>query len=517
MQPKRGHLRELWAIQALNYYSETRRKPEVQAMPKQVVLSRVPVELSIVEFNLDAGEEIFLTYTWERREGPDIRRTGQGPPYMDLIGGQPGQTTTHPFGLRLGTWLIQEDMRQDELKESHAELEKARQRRAPQEDLDVLQRTVNELQSVHAHDEVFKQFYPGYEIIGQQGCGDLTMNAWNVAYINSDLGCDPNSGERPPVLVCLPQEPLEYRTYSCLVKWKASQGGVGRVTIEEVKFHRKRQVRDPNEMVWVRFGDRWLPRGDLIEFAVSNQQVIRNGELVPIVTTCHQFGDLRHLIRMPNLNPDGLLYPGEPPKSGVYYRPREYFGKDQWGDIWLGEAAFLQDKTGNLLRAALSGPVFLEFPPGANTQRLRGAMELAGYREVTSALEPLMPGNWRFICRTPQETVLEIYFKRNPYAWTMIGLSPDNRRILCLACMGKEEGLGYTLEQAAEVLLQAGVWNALLIDEGADVFQKVRWGDDKTLTNMMSRQLRRRVRATFIFARRAQVKNVKKEEEHEPT
>ena len=485
-------------------------------MPKQLVLSRVPVDLSIVEFNLDAGEEIFLTYTWERKEGPNIRRTGQGPPYMDLIGGQPGQTTTHPFGLRLGTWLIQEDMRQDELKEARAELEKARQRSAPKEDLDVLQRMVDELGSIRAHDEVFKQFYPDYEIVGQQGCGDLTMNAWNVAYINSDLGCDPKSGEKPPILVCLPQEPLEYRTYSCLVKWKISDAGIRRVTIEEVRFHRKGQVREPNEMVWVRFGDRWLPRGDLIEFAVSNQQVIRNGELVPIVTTCHQFGDLRHLIRMPNLNPDGPLYPGEPPKPNGRYRPRGYWGKDQWGDIWLGEAAFLQDKTGNLLRAALSGPAFLEFPPGANEQRLRGAMELAGYREVTSALEPLMPSDWRFIRRTLQETVIEIYFKRNTYAWTMIGLSRDSRRLLCLACMGKREGLGYTLEQAAEVLLQAGAWNALLIDEGADVFQKVRW-NDKVLVNMMSYQLRRRVRATFIFARRVQANVTGSEEEYELT
>lgn len=349
-------------------------------MPRQLVLSRVPVDLSIVEFNRDAGEDIFLTYTWERREGPDIRRTGKEPPYMDLIGGRPGQTTTHPFGLRLGTWLIQEDMRKSELEDAQKELEKARASHVPQEDIEVLQRTVDELASIRAHDEVFKYFYPGYEITGQQGCGDLTMNAWNVAYVNSELG------ENPLALVCLPQEPLEYRTYSCLVKWKAPKGGIGRVTIEEAQFHRRGQIREPNEMVWVHFGDRWLPRGDLIEFAVSNQQIIRGGELVPVVTTCHQLGDLRHLVQMPNLNPDGPLYPSEPPSLGGRYRPREYFGQDQFGDIWFGEAAFLQDETQNLLRVALSGPVFLDFPPGANEQRLRGAMDLAGCQEVSSAL-----------------------------------------------------------------------------------------------------------------------------------
>jgi len=463
-------------------------------MPKQLILLRVPVNLSIVEFNLDAGEDIFLTYTWERREGPGIRRTGKGPPYMDLIGGRPGQTTTHPFGLRLGTWLIQADMRQDELKEAQQKLDEARASRAPHEDIWVLERTVDELKAIQSHDEVFKHYYPDYEIIGQQGCGDLTMNAWNVAYANSSL-----ARPDPPTLVCLPQEPLEYRTYSCLVKWRASEGRVRQVTIEEVRFHRRSQVREPNEMVWVRFGDKWLPRGDSIEFAVSNQQVIRDGKLVPIVTICHQFGDLRHLIQMPNLNPDKPLYAGDLPKSPRHYRPREYFGKEQWGDIWLGESAFLQDDTGNLLRAALSGPVFLDFPPGANEQLLRGAMELAGYQEVTSALKPLLPGEWRFVRRSPQVTVVEIYFKRNAYAWTMIGLGSDNRRLLCLACMGEQEGVGYTLEQAAEVLLRAGAQNALLVDEGGDVFQIIR-GDNGCLADKVPR-FRRRVRATFIFAR----------------
>lgn len=368
---------------------------------------------------------------------------------MDLIGGRPGQTTTHRFGLRLGTWLIQENLRQEELKKARGELEEARKRGAPQEDLDVLQRTVDELDSIRAHDEVFKQFYPDYEIIGQQGCGDLTMNAWNVAYMNGKLGQDPEPGDKPPTLVCLPREPLEYRTYSCLVKWKASEDEKRRVTIEEVRFHRRGQVREPNEMVWVRFGDDWLPRGDLIEFAVSNQQVIHDGQLVPIVTTCHQFGNLRHLIQMPNLNPDGALYLGEPLRLNGRYRPRQYFGQDQFGDIWLGEEAFLKDGTQNLLRGALLGPIFLDFPPGANEERLRGALDLAGYREVASALEPLSPGAWRFVSRSPQETVVEIYFKRNTYGWTMIGLSPDNRRILCLACTGMPGRTEYTLEQAA--------------------------------------------------------------------
>lgn len=75
----------------------------IPRMPRQLLVSRVPVELSILEFDLDDRTELFLTYTWERKEGPPIARTGEDVPAMDIIGGLPGQQTSHPYGLRLGT------------------------------------------------------------------------------------------------------------------------------------------------------------------------------------------------------------------------------------------------------------------------------------------------------------------------------------------------------------------------------------------------------------------------------
>lgn len=486
-------------------------------MPNQRVQSYVPADekkssesehMSVVEFDLDENEEIFLTYTWERAEGPDIRRTGMGPPYMSLIGGAPGTITTHPFGLRLGTWLIQEAMRKDELDDAKKELNEANKRPIPQADIEVLDRTVKELDSLQltkAHDRVFLDNYPNYEIVAQQGCGDLTMNSWNVAYVNSVLGQGPNE------LICLPHEPIEDRTYTCLIKWKATKSRDSSLSIQEVRFNRKCHIRLPNEMVWVQTdGNEWVPRGNAIEFAVSNQPVIREGNIVPVTLTYNQFGDLRHLIHMPNLNPEVELYAGEtfkakitdnndPSKSRLIYRPRQYFNKKQEDDIWMGEAAFLQDKSQNLLRAALTYPVFLSLPPDANEEILRGALSREQYNEVANESIPLAEGQWRFLRRGPQITVLEIFFKRNCYGWTMIGLSSNNRKLLLLACTGKPGKSGYILEEAAKILKQAGAWDALLVDEGADVFQFVR-RDDGVLKPMVPSK-RRRLRATFIIAR----------------
>ena len=461
-------------------------------MPRVLLSSRVPVDLSIVEFDPVAGEEIFLTYTWDREEGPPIKRTGMGPPFMQRIGGRAQDVITHPFALRAGSWLVQDAMGTEELNDAGNELQRARNRDIRRQDLEVLKETLEELRSLPSHETRFRAAYPNYEVIGIQGCGDLTMNYWNVAFINNPLG------KRPNTLICLRDEPLDYRTYSCLVKWKADHGP-GRVTIEDLQFKRDVRPDRVNEMVWVRFGTSWLPRADRIAFAVSNQQVIRDGKIVPTVTTCHQFSDLRHLIQLPNLNPEGPLYATEQPGGGGRYRPRTYFGKAQYEDLWLGEKEFLRDPSQNLARTALSGPVFLNFPDGADEQILRGALSLAGYREVPNPLDVLEKGDWRFVERDPQVTVLEIYFKRNTYSWTMIGLTPENRRILCLACGGFPGKSGYPLEDAAERLLEAGAHNALLIDEGADVFQMAAEGDGQLRETLPGK--RRRIRAAFIFAR----------------
>lgn len=466
-------------------------------MPRQLVFLQVPEPLSIVEFDTNQGEEIFLTYTWEREKGPPLIRHGQGSPYMELIGGGPEEFTTHPCGLRLGTWLIHEEERLKTIEKAEKLLKVEHGNSPPSEVIEIVQRATRELKTVKSHDVVFKRKYKDYDLLGQQGCGDLTMNYWNVAFVNNALKA---SKAKPPSLVYLPHEHLEVNTYSCIVKWKRSENREQRVGIEAVKFQRPESTVESNQIVWVRFGDTWLPRGDSIELAVSGRQVVRDGRVVPVVSICHQFSDLRHLIQMANINPKTPLYRSEAPGRDGVYGVREYFGNLKDGSIWFGEKAFLDDETRNLLRAALSSPVMLEFTPGANEDILRGALTQAGYYEVRNLQEPLSPGSWRLVPRSKLVNLIEIYFKRNTYGWTMIGVTRDNSQILCLACKGTPGKSGYTLEQAAEILLQAGAWNALLIDEGDDVFQRVRLEGNALVELIPLKQSR--LRAVFIFARR---------------
>jgi hypothetical protein len=499
-------------------------------MPERVKYSKrhnnQQVVLSIYKFSVPQ-EEIFLLHTWEFENGPEIVRDGLGPPTMELRGGphaEPGARTANPYGQRLRTALIQEDLRKEEedslreaLKNAQDALADARKRGVRkeieilEEEVELLEWTLsNDLPRVSAHDTEFLKVYPDYCIVGQQGCGDLSMNLWNVAYFNSPLA------PKQPFLVYLRAEPISRRTYSCLIKWLPGKGPNKcphyEVTIQDARFAPFATNKNDFIFVWDEQQKDWIPHGEDVEFAVSNQQVIRQGEIVNISRIIHEFSDLRHLFQLPNLNPGDNRDPrnNRDPKyllfSGDSGRPRFYFGRSQMYDIWFGEAQLLEDP--NLQRAAIAGPIFvsrLYRGLGASREQIEGAMRLANYELIDDPRQPLTQGQYRFL--PEDDNVLEIYLKRNTYAWSMIGVDREGKEILALACEGRPGpgGRGYILEDAVKEMLGAGAYNALLIDEGADVFQKIALNGSCTspMRTVPEKEfLRRRLRASFIFAQK---------------
>ncbi len=486
-----------------------------------------PVELCIAE--CEDGEEIFLSY--DRRQdgdyGTGIERDGEGPP--TVAWNDPPHAITHPHAQRRGAWYIRTSDKKPDDKKTQDDLDTARV--ANDESLiNDFESMLNDDAEKDCHEWQFENRFVNWRVSGLQGCGDLTMNAWNVAYVNNEIG--------NRELVHLMNEDFTTRTYTCLVKWKSKLNGRQTPTIEEMRFG----ALPPAAEVW--WDGRWLDRSGEIELAISNQRVIRDGQVVPALETCHQFGDVRHLLQTPNLNPGVPVYVGERPHGGSYL-PRRYFGSLQTAAVWLGEQQFVADRSRNLLRAALSGPVVLRWPvaptwtgpsrpndipkladEGTDLKngkrqdgvqerdnkreheekeqqgRVRGALMSARYTEIRGTSRLLRPGEWRFLyqrssCLGSSTEIggLEIHFRRNFYGWTMLGVSSDGRRLLALACQGfPGDQRGYTLEQAAGIFRQSGAYNALLIDEGEDAFQIVDGVDQ-------IKRIRRRVKACFVFAK----------------
>jgi hypothetical protein len=131
--------------------------------------------------------------------------------------------------------------------------------------------------------------------------------------------------------------------------------------------------------------------------------------------------------------------------------------------------------------------------PGAKEIKDAHYTQTKWYCEEKNPLAVLNPGTWRKLDEG-RKVWYEIRFRANEISSSMVGLTHAGD-ILMMACRSPYSNRkGWTIERAAEHLKDRGAVDALLIDEGTDVFQ--------CLTDA-AHQLwpkRRQVRACFIFA-----------------
>ena len=439
------------------------------------------IPMSIAEFYTGTGntkhpsknipkEEIILLHSEGFEHGPGIERDGMGEPWMWMgERNKPTKQVTHPIEQRRGTWLIDPD----KAKEIEINLIKG-DKSIDQQTKD---RWIKELDETPNYFDVFEDRYPDYDILGMQGCGNLSMNNWFVGYLKSKF-----TSEEPRFFyVSEDLEKFPERVYSCLVKWK--NGSSPRISIEDIKFNFHARC--------VQLADNDSDKTNQIEFAVFGQKLVDNFQLVDFKNIAIQFADIRHLYKLPNINPS-TEFGSEiiQPK-----RPRMLFGKFRNYDVWFGEAEMIQEGNEDLLRHALSEPVLLDIQH--NTMGLDWTLSEAtfgqtGYRtdEMVERFGPRARGEWRKY----SDHVVEIFLQRNVYSYTMLGIDSDNN-IIASAAGGLAGRIGQTLEAMAQNMISSNSRKVLLIDEGNDVFQ---WIDGQY--TVMPR--RGRIRAALVFARK---------------
>ena len=397
----------------------------------------------MLEFFPTEGHELFLSSSKGREHGPGIIRDGIGPPRMQLAS-NPWESTTDAEKQREGTW----DIFSDDDQEGNEEY--------------------------RSHIGEFRKMKPDSELLTVVGFGDLSMNLWNTAFVNS-------SNSESPKLIYLRDEPVNGRIYSCLIKWRTESGPTSKYSIAPVRFNTFAYDQNPRDPSVVLVNNQ--PAADKIEFAVFGQQVIRDDHVVSPRQFVHQFADIRHLLTLPNLNP----------KSA---ETRFFFGAERKDDVWFGEAQLLDDR--NLRRAALTGSVELNRlykGLGCPKDYLESVLNRYGKFVNNETFRSLEPGEWRWI--PEDDNLVEIYLRRNTYPCTMLGVT-TNGNIISLAWKGKyDTDGGWTIEGAAQALKDHGVRDAILCDEGADVMQHTfDQHDDSGLANS-----REQLRSVLIFAK----------------
>ncbi len=460
------------------------------------------VHRSVLEFSTDTDdEELFLLFSSGMDNGPGINRDGKSSPWMTHPNPKYlGKVTTDPDIQRYGTYFLDEEVRNVDVSKLKKRITELTQNNGNEQLIHELEELLASNIKQKTYLGEFKEHYPEYDVVGVQGIGDLTMNLWNVAYINDRI-------TKEPKFLHLFDEPIPNREYTCLVKWK--DGRFPKLQIKRLRFDRYIYNLEKTHKAVVQLDGE--PIAHLIEFAVYGQLLIKpkyndpsRSEIFHPRDNIHQFSDIRHIFQLPNLNPND----GD--------QPRIYFGKEQHDDVWLGEAEIISSR--NLRRAAIADAVELNTlysGLGVPGNVVKDFLEKAGYSEANNISERLRYekispaqdypntqniAEWRFV---PEDSrLVEIRIRENRYPCTLVGIN-NNGRLYMLAWKGVYSKYpGWTLRQAASHFLEYDVEAAILCDEGADVFQYVKTPDTNKRLAPVIKPSRGQIRAVFVVAKK---------------
>lgn len=341
-----------------------------------------------------------------------------------------------------------------------------------------------------------------------QGAGDLSMNPWNIAFywpgerrenVPGPTPIPENNSGQPQVYIP-PREPYASRTYHCLVVWKEGDQKELQTVIDAIKGD---EHRDPLGVTIGRdlsiialkispgIPYLHLPGQSsagatlykLVQFAVYGKLVLRKGNLVDRVEVIDEFQDLRHVFRLPNINPKNI-----PDSSGaaefvknrehLLKRPRDIFGQLQYDDLWLFEHALLSDR--NLRQLACKAPIAIDLARlGAQREWIDFCLKLDGYQKQDHYTKVTAEGDFAWDDQDFSNPVLNVRLKLNTYPCTIVGIGNPNSKdrdsnTLYLLAWGHDFKYGgHTIWDCARVLQAAGARYALVVDEGKDVFQCV--------------------------------------------
>lgn len=325
----------------------------------------------------------------------------------------------------------------------------------------------------HIHDVALRTADPETRLcVAAQGFGTLNMNPGVIAYWHSGSGSSAASNAYLTPQCNAPdwnefkwRERRKIREYPCIFKvkneaktpldigvmsWRDSEGG-GRLSLTSVTSGSCGK------------GGQEYSKED-IEFAVSGQVLIKDGELNPMDS--NNLADLRLRFLLPQVFQGREYYFGYMPllNSGQLRKDAE-----------RGEPVMLMEKVSGVKNAlerskamALSSSDLDTLSsPKIFKSRLVERMVALGYRETD---DPKQPGEFK-CSHGSDEVTCRVSLLESYYPCTLIGLDKRRECFYLVASTGQSSRFGLSSSGIAELLRRSGLHNALLIDHGLDVFQ----------------------------------------------
>ena len=250
------------------------------------------------DFRIDINKEhLFLSVTPACKHGPGIKRDGVTSPRMkdphsipeialnafiealnddfnlNLNHNLDLDDTTNAFEQRAGTWTI-----------------------------------------YHHLKEFQEQKGDDWLIIGVQGCGDLTMNPWHVAYIGKSYIKNLQDTVCGMLIDDDYKEPIKERLYRCLVKWNEDVATeIGHqyefLDLKFISLGELKVIQIYDAEIARNYGKRlesfadydrdWRNIAPCVEFALAGKTIIKKDHQIPLSTANDKFQDVRHIFSIP--------------------------------------------------------------------------------------------------------------------------------------------------------------------------------------------------------------------------
>lgn len=320
-----------------------------------------------------------------------------------------------------------------------------------------------------------------WRIVAVQSNGDLTMNPWHVAYIGKNTYV---SNKQQKGIICglftkedpnPNKEPVDKRTYRCLVKWNDEVCKQRRTNIKYEFLFLKFSLTEKDNFAYI--GDpkyidlnkTWLSElncydektksyniTNYIEFAFSGKTIIKKGFLNPLSRAVDKFQDVRHVFNLPKVSASGSY-------EGIEVKK-----------LNLGEYQLYSDL--NARRLALFAPVIVDLSTKDSVKMnwVTVRNELIIKHHYTEVLEH--PRNQNEFRRYPDdENKIEIFFPKATYPFGVIGIRSKNtgemEEMVSFVSGGLSGRVGNTLEGIGDIMFNHfRCTDALVLDEGLDSF-----------------------------------------------
>lgn len=304
-----------------------------------------------------------------------------------------------------------------------------------------------------------------WEIRAVQSNGDLTMNPWHVAYV----GRSPLSAERNFFCGLYTEgdekthEPIDRRTYRCLIKWTAEAAAIRgcRYEFGDVQIRKSGDLyvllpaigSDMNEIAEApRYDAQQRDISSLVEFALAGKPIIENHHELPLAHAVDRFQDVRHVFNVPRVS-------------------------SLRGQITLGEYQLFHYI--NERRGALYTPIVVNLRPPNGQYEIDSDVldrELRGYQTIVferTSDFPARPGQFRFY--PGDRDRLEIFLQHAIYPFGALGIGRPGaadapQQIVTLSCGGLSGRVGNTLQGVTRMMsIFLRCSDAMILDEGLDV------------------------------------------------